>query len=251
MYAMPKPISLLRPVVGPLLRAQGRRLRRVIPRLPEPAGAREGVTGIGTPIRLLIVGDSAAAGVGVGSQDEALLGRTLAHLSPHARVSFRLIARTGATVEHALRMVRGENAESFDVAILSLGANSILSDLPVGVWLSRYDALVGELRQRFGVTLVIGSGLPPMGRFPSLPIPLRWYLGAQARRYDRALRAWAEVAEDVEYLSFGTQPGDPLHHAPLIETMASDGFHPGPRIYDLWAQRASALTLRHVAGRSG
>ena len=39
--------------------------------LPEPEGAPHGVAGAGTPLSVLIAGDSAAAGVGVGNQTSA------------------------------------------------------------------------------------------------------------------------------------------------------------------------------------
>lgn len=62
----------------PILWWQGRRVKRDTPRLPEAAGARVGVSGAGQPLRVLILGDSAAAGVGVSHQDQALLGQILA-----------------------------------------------------------------------------------------------------------------------------------------------------------------------------
>src|SRR5689334_20066239 len=64
----------------PLLALQGRRVRRVTPRLPEPPGPRAGLAGDGPPLRLLILGDSSAAGVGAPSQDEALSGRLVSEL---------------------------------------------------------------------------------------------------------------------------------------------------------------------------
>ncbi|KAB0649370.1 SGNH/GDSL hydrolase family protein, partial [Burkholderia diffusa] len=53
--------------LGPLLLMQGRRVRRVTPRLAEAAGPRDGTAGDGPPLRVLVLGDSAAAGVGVAS----------------------------------------------------------------------------------------------------------------------------------------------------------------------------------------
>lgn len=59
-------------LLGPLLLWQGRRVRATALRLPEAAGPR---TAEGSALRLLIVGDSSAAGVGAAHQDEALAGR--------------------------------------------------------------------------------------------------------------------------------------------------------------------------------
>ena len=50
--------------LAPLLVAQALRTRRVTPRLPEAAGERSGTQGEGPRLRLLVLGDSAAAGVG-------------------------------------------------------------------------------------------------------------------------------------------------------------------------------------------
>lgn len=229
-------------------------MRRITPRLPEPEGARSGTVGVGPrALRLLIVGDSAAAGVGVDSQDDALLGGVLRRVSPHAQVTYRLIARTSTRVEHTLEHLRSLDMESFDsssgslrVAVISQGINSVTADVAPDVWLTIYRELVDELRTRFGIGLVLASGLPPLGQFPALPAPLRWYMARQASRYDRLLRAWADVTERVEYVPFTTLPGDSAHGVPMRDLMASDGFHPGPVIYDLWSKRVSDLILAHL-----
>jgi hypothetical protein len=58
---------------GPLLIAQANRLRRTALELPEPHGPRSGKVGRGDPVlRLLVAGDSSAAGVGARTQREAL-----------------------------------------------------------------------------------------------------------------------------------------------------------------------------------
>ena len=104
--------------LGPFLMMQGRHVRRVTPVLPEPPGPREGVNGDGAPLRLLILGDSAAAGVGAATQTDALSGQLVAAISPHFQVSWRLHARTGATTSAILRDLRKlyvPTAETYDV----------------------------------------------------------------------------------------------------------------------------------------
>ncbi|WP_232504275.1 hypothetical protein [Shewanella benthica] len=61
-------------ILGPLLLIQGRLVRKNIPILAEATGGRSGCLGEGRPLSLLVVGDSAAAGVGVETQDDALSG---------------------------------------------------------------------------------------------------------------------------------------------------------------------------------
>ena len=55
-------------VLFPILIPQGLYVSITVPRLPEPTGERVGEVGHGSPLRLLIVGDSSAAGVGVATQ---------------------------------------------------------------------------------------------------------------------------------------------------------------------------------------
>ena len=105
-------LAIAKWTLGPVLLAQGRRVRRETPVLPEPAGPREGATGEGAPLRVLVVGDSAGAGVGAASQDEALTGRIVAGLADRFRVEWRLVARTGATTASTLAPPRARRAPS-------------------------------------------------------------------------------------------------------------------------------------------
>jgi len=225
--------------LGPLLLLQGRHVRRVTPRLAEALGPREGTAGNGPPLRLLIVGDSAAAGVGVPVQGRALSGQLVAALAATHRVTWRLIARTGWTTRNLLAHIAAEPAAPFDVALTSLGVNETTSGVPPARWLREQAALVTLLSQRFGAAYVLLSAVPPMGRFPALPQPLRGYLGMRARRLDTALAHWAASRDDCEHLPFAfpLEPG----------MMASDGFHPGETGCALWAAQLAAAIRRRFA----
>ena len=75
-------------LTAPLWLAQGVHVAITTERLPEAAGPRQGRIGAGR-LRLLILGDSSAAGVGVATQDLALAGRLAAALEgcPEGAVS--------------------------------------------------------------------------------------------------------------------------------------------------------------------
>ena len=75
----------LKLALAPLLVAQAVRTRKRAPVLPEPAGPRQGCVGQGdgVELRLLIAGDSSAAGVGVAHQDQALAGHLSRALHHH------------------------------------------------------------------------------------------------------------------------------------------------------------------------
>jgi len=226
--------------LGPLLLAQGRRVRRTTPVLPEPPGPREGVAGEGPLLRLLVVGDSAGAGVGAASQDEALAGRLVQRLRGRFRVEYRLIASTGATTASTIRHLERLDPFAVDAVVTSLGVNDVTGDVGVARFLALQARLHELLRSKLGARLVLASGIPPMERFPALPQPLRWYLGARARELDRALAAALPDGRGAEYLVLAGEL-DAAH-------MAADGFHPGPAVYSAWGAAAAARIAAEFGG---
>lgn len=226
-------------LLGPVLLTQGRSVRRRVPVLPEPPGPREGLAGEGRALRLLILGDSAAAGVGAAHQGEALAGRLVAELAPHYQVGWRLLARTGATTADVLATLGCEPPSRFDVVVTSLGVNDVTGRVAPRRWRRQQAQLIELLRARFGAAHIVLSGLPPMHRFPALPQPLRWYVGSRARDFDSVLARLAQDSAGCEFLAFDHEMMD-------VSAMASDGFHPGPPIYRLWASEAAKRIARRM-----
>lgn len=228
--------------LAPVLMLQGRSFRHVATELPEPAGARMGDKGRGSLLHLLILGDSAAAGVGVSSQDDALSGRLVAELALTHRVAWSLIARSGATTAGTTRHLMRCPAQHVDIVVVSLGGNDVARRRSVASWLADIEALVAELRTRFAARHILLSGAPPMHAFPGLPQPLRWYLGTKARHYNVALARWAAAEADCEYVALTAPNGEGL--------FASDGMHPGRALYQLWsAELAHRIRARWATSR--
>jgi lysophospholipase L1-like esterase len=213
--------------LGPILWAQGRYVQRVTPRLAEPSGDREGVAGAGDELRVLIVGDSAAAGVGVVAQDEALSGQLISALAPEFRVSWKLFARTGWSTRTLLKRLDSEPNERFDIVVTSMGVNDVIAQVQPDVWRAQQLQLIELLETKFQADQIILSSVPPMHLFPALPQPLRWYLGQSAKRLNHELQDVAAATANCEFLTLDL-PMD-------IEFMAADGFHPGAAGYSAWA----------------
>ena len=225
--------------LGPLLLLQGRHVRRVTPVLPEAPGPRTGREGSGPLLRLLILGDSAAAGVGAPTQRQALSGRLADALAPRFETDWTLLARTGATTQDALAMLASLPLAAVDVVVISLGVNDVTAGLSPGRWIMQQAALVAQIREQFGAPQVLLSALPPMHRFPALPQPLRAWLGAQARRYNRALQTFAQETPGCTWVPLDLPLG--------VGDMAADGFHPGPAIYAGWADKLAGHVQQPLA----
>ncbi|SFL91012.1 SGNH/GDSL hydrolase family protein [Marinobacter zhejiangensis] len=232
------PLSTL--LLLPFLLIQGRRVRRDTPRLPEPPGERHGQQGEGAPLRVLILGDSAAAGVGARHQDEALSGRLVTALAERHRVSWTLLAQTGRTSSDVLTALAEQPTESYDVALVSVGVNDVTGRTGTRDWQANLGALVADLRTRLNVRYILFTAVPPMGRFPALPQPLRWYLGLRADQLNGLLQSVCAAEAGCDYLAVPF----PLD----ANLMASDGFHPGRDAYTLWGQYgAQRITDWHLS----
>lgn len=220
-------------LLSPVLLAQGKHVRKTVPLLPEPSGKREGTHGQGQKLKLLIIGDSAAAGVGVQTQEQALSGWLVKELSQRYEVEWKLAAKTGYQSQDTLKMLRRMPKQSFDVVITSLGVNDVTGGVQIKQFVNTQAEIAELLKSKFKARQIILSGLPPMHKFPALPQPLRWALGWRAERLDQALKAFSNRTGDCHHLS-SDYDLDPSH-------AASDGFHPGAQVYRVWGMSAASL----------
>jgi lysophospholipase L1-like esterase len=235
-----------RALLFPLLYAQAQGVRAGVESLPEPPGPRAGRAGRGAvDLRLLVVGDSSAVGVGAPHQAQALaapLAQQLARRRGGA-VAWTLLAQTGLTSAATLDLLKYSRVPPADVAVVILGVNDITSDVPTAEALRQRGEVAVWLGAHAGVREVLFPALPEMELFPSLPQPLAWWAGQMSRRNNRAQARWAArwplAAPRVAHV-----PMDGIMRADL---MAGDGFHPGPGLY----ARVAAHLAAAIARRAG
>jgi lysophospholipase L1-like esterase len=226
-------------MLSPVLVAQALATRARLPRLPEAAGARDGEVGRGPLLRLLMLGDSSAAGVGVALQSRALAGVLPAVLSQLAgvKVRWRLLAKAGVTSAQCLAMLEADAPFEADVAVVVLGVNDVVDQVPSQRAVAARAAIANRLRNGHGVAHVAFAPLPPVHQFPGLPQPLRWVAGRDARRHDDAIAQWAASRGDVSHVPIDL----PLNAG----VMAPDGFHPGEVVYRV----CGTVLAEHIAER--
>lgn len=230
-------------------RAARRRLFSTVPVLPEATGdTGHTLTGAQPVLRLAVLGDSSAAGVGAATHEDALAGQlaiTLAGLTGRA-VSWRAIAESGATTSRVgAELSRGLTVplERWrpEVVVIAVGVNDLLRWRSLAAWRADLTELFGQVRRYAPNAVVVASGLPPVDQFPLLPALIRLVAGYQVRRMDRVL---AEVA---------AQTGN--HHAPLFGAsneswFAVDGFHPAPTGYRAWSRILALAVADRLDARS-
>lgn len=237
----------------PVLLAQGKRARRITPRLPEAAAPYAGVAGDladvahVAPLSLLAVGESPVAGVGVGNHEQAITGQLAQALSARlARpVAWQAWGKNGVTVRQALQqVVPSIPAARVDIALVAFGVNDTTAFHSVARWRADLRTIIGALQQRCAPGLILLSGVPPMAHFPALPQPLRWVMGLKSQAFDAAARELTMTLPGTRYVALAIDPTDRA-------LMASDGYHPSAQGCTAWAELLADGAAGHLERISG
>ena len=253
-------------LLAPVYFHQGRRIKRNTVRLPEPDGERCGFVSLHpatdgpasdkSTLKLMIVGDSAAAGVGSQTQQEALVGKLIPILTQQlsAYSSFNMLdwslqATTGHTSFDILRRLYVLPAPNrpVDVMLLSVGVNDTTSNVAIDKWKQQIKDIIAIAQRKFGVRELIFLSLPPMADMPAIPAPLNNFVGAKALLLDQILQQVCATHAGVNYMAtdFARMIKEHSNGSPIDITVmfASDGFHPSSLMYGYWAQQVSERML--------
>lgn len=182
-------------------------------------------------MHLLAMGDSIIAGVGTGTTDRSLPVQFAHALADTHKCSVRwqLEGKNGADIAHLRRRVaRLDQQPSAEVILISIGVNNVTGLSSTREWRNQFEALVTELSTKWPKSRVIFAGLPPMGRFPLPPQPLRFTLGRRATILDG-------IAADVISRHANMQHV-PTDIDPVEQEFCEDGFHPSAESCTYWAK---------------
>jgi lysophospholipase L1-like esterase len=203
--------------------------------------------GVGEPLRLLVLGDSTASGVGADSPRDtigATVATGIAALTGRP-VHLRNASRSGSTsVSLPAQVERGlELLPDAQVALVMIGTNDVKDRLDEAESVRCLGQAVTTLRAA-GVEVVVGT-CPDLGTIRPVPQPLRWL----AQRWSRDLAA-AQTVAVVEAGGRTVSLGDllgPDFHTLHEELFSSDRFHPSSAGY----ARAAAVVLPSILDALG
>lgn len=199
----------------------------------------------GDPIRLVVLGDSAAAGLGADTPADTLavvVATGLAGVSGRP-VSLVNLAVVGAQTAALYPQVDRALDLAPDVAVVIVGANDVTHAVPPRTSVRHLDEVVRRLVEA-GCAVVVGT-CPDLGTVEPLPEPLRTI----GRRWSRSLAAAQAIATveaggravslaDLLGPEFAARPG---------EFFSADRFHPSSLGY----RRLGAVLLPSVCAALG
>ena len=213
---------------------QGTGVRRTAPRLPPPHGRPKGQVGDGAPgIRLLVVGDSSAAGVGADRVEDTLgpqIALCLNRMTGQT-VSWRNAGANSATAAEVRDHVVPNIAErDFTHVLLLVGTNDAKNYVTRSRFKKGFGGLLYAAHARWPEARIFWSPVISMADVPALPRALAFILG---------LRVSLINATGVQLCRerYGAAV-DPL---PVEgrDGFAVDGFHANALGYRHWAEHVA------------
>jgi lysophospholipase L1-like esterase len=198
----------------------------------------------GTPLRLVLLGDSTALGVGVDRLVDTVGGQLASLLSVDGRqVMLSSVGVAGSrSSDLATQVARCLLGERPDVAVILIGANDATALRRPGDAAVYLGAAVRRLRDA-GVEVVVGA-CPDLGAARAIAPPLRQIVGWLGRRVARA-QVRAVHAAGGAVVDLGAETGPVFRADP--NTLCHDRYHPSADGYRVWAY-ALLPAVAHAAG---
>ncbi|CAN5167046.1 MAG: SGNH/GDSL hydrolase family protein [Nocardioides sp.] len=184
----------------------------------------------GTPLNLLVIGDSIAAGLGSDSGSGTLGARLARYVSKATgrAVTLRTAAVVGSETWQLADQLDGlPPGYSADVAIIVVGGNDVTHRIPVAESIRHLAEAIDRLRAN-GTEVVVGT-CPDLGALPALQQPLR-SLASRASRQLAAAQRRTAVERGAHAVTLATVAG-PFFVANPHEMFSVDQFHPSAQGY--------------------
>jgi len=186
------------------------------------------------PLRLVLLGDATALGVGVERVADTVGGQLSALLAEGAagrRVELSSVAVAGSrSADLATQVARALVGIHPDVAVILVGTNDVTRMVRVGD-AAEHLAIATRRLQEAGIAVVVGT-CPDFGALRAFAPPLRQLLGWHSRRLAR-LQGVAAAAAGAIVVDLGEQTGAVFRAD--AGTLCHDGFHPSADGYRVWA----------------
>lgn len=201
---------------------------------PESAPSVAGQFGdtAGREVRLVLLGDSTGAGVGVQAVGETVGGQLAQRLARRGwRVHLAGVAVSGSRCRDLGPQVSRALLGRPDIAIICIGSNDALR----GARLPAIRRSLGTAVERLtaaGVHTIVAT-CPDLGAARSFAQPLRAIASRRGRRV-AAAEAAATTAAGGESIDLGRLTGPIFRADP--GTLSPDEFHPSADGYRLWAE---------------
>lgn len=222
-----------------------------MPRLPEAEGIQGlASTGANRTIRLIAIGESTIAGVGVPTHDVGFTGTLAKELARKlkANVSWRVYAKSGYTARRVTEKIISSIAEKeIDLIIVGLGGNDAFALNSPNRWGRDIEELILALKEKYGTTPIVFTNMPPIKEFPAFTSAMKCILGNLVELLGEKLEQVVAKKSHVYYRSQNITLKDWIARMNIEHTekdFFSDGVHPSLLTYQTWAKDFSDFIIQ-------
>ena len=238
--------SILTIPLLPLMYFQGKKIKNSVPRLPEAAGVK-GFCSVSSKkrLRMLTIGESTIAGVGVSTHEEGFTGSLANELATGLKtnIDWKVYAKSGYTAKKVKEKIIGSITEkSIDFIVIGLGGNDAFELNSPKKWNKDIRELIKSIRLKFEGVPILFLNMPPIKEFPAFTSLIKFTIGNLVDILGKELEKVTQDFEQVYYYTRKVRSLDLIERFNLkIKPIDffSDGVHPSKTTYQIWAKDIS------------
>lgn len=227
----------------PILYIQGKKIRKEVPKLPEARNPKGYIkTSSEKTLKILAIGESTIAGVGVDFHKNGFIGALAQEISTKTNNSilWRVYAKSGYTAKLVRKRILPKIEESnADIIVIGLGGNDAFTLNSPEVWMYQINLLIKELKIKFPKTPIYFTNMPPIKEFPAFTSTIKFIIGNLVEifggRLHRRVRNKTNVFYNNEVVTLKSWQ-DRYKIQGNVNTFFSDGVHPSKITYQTWGK---------------
>lgn len=236
----------------PIIYFQAKAIKAKFPVLPEAEGSKGLAPSVHNKrLRVLAIGESSIAGVGVKTHEEGFTGTLARELADffNINVEWKVYAKRGFTAKKVEEMLVPQITEkAFDLVVIGVGGNDTFQLNNPTRWKKDVQRLINSLKEKFNDTPIVFINMPPIKELPAFTKTIKLVLGNLEKMLSEELDKLVRLHKDTYYYSNRITMSDWKERFNVPSESAiffSDGVHPSKLAYQVWARDVAGFIRTH------
>ena len=234
----------------PILYFQGQKIRKNVPNLPEAKNPKGYIkTASEKTLKLLVIGESTIAGVGVDFHENGFTGALAKEISQKTNQSilWKVYAKSGYTAKMVRKKIILTIEDSTaDIIVIGLGGNDAFKLNSPDVWMFQINFLIKTLKRKFPKTPIYFTNMPPIKEFPAFTNAIKFVIGNLVEILGKRLDRRVINKENVHYNNevIILKNWQKRHNLKGdVDVFFSDGVHPSKLTYQTWGKEMAQFIM--------
>ena len=234
----------------PIMYFQGKKIRQNVPKLPEarnPSGYIK--TNSEKTLKVLAIGESTVAGVGVDFHENGFIGSLAKEISKQTNnsVLWHVYAKSGFTAKMVRKkLIPKIEDTNADIIVIGLGGNDAFKLNSPDIWIHNINLLMKSLKRKFPATPIYFTNMPPIKEFPAFTNIIKFVIGSLVEILGNRLKKRVKNKKNVFYndeiitLKSWQEKYNLEGDASIF---FSDGVHPSKLTYQVWGKDMATFIM--------